>query len=189
MTGVDEASLADFHELGAYTGTSSVESKNLMGFGPSALDRYGPNITLGANAEVPQKVRTPLAENGKPVSGRLDRSLLERANAIIDSFNAEDVMDSTINMESLRGIVLQLWESAANATQFHQEILAMLESAILSVECLSKSQLSAWREAVIDLGNDILAQAHLDVIRRRFIAEGFTPLALLSEAENDDDCD
>jgi len=87
----------------------------------------------------------------------------------------------------LRGIVLQLWESAANATQFHQEILAALESAVLGVETLNKNQLSAVREAVMDLGNDVLSEAHLDVIRRKFIAEGFSPLALLSEVENDKD--
>ena len=187
MTGVDDASLADVHEMGAYTGTSNLKSKNVMGYGPSTLEHYNPNVTLGANAEVPQKAKMPLSENGKPASGKLDRSLLNRAKTIIDSFNSDDAIESTINIESLRGIVLQLWESAANATQFHQEILAALESAILGVETLNNNQLSAVREAIMDLGNDVLAQAHLDVIRRRFIAEGFSPLALLSEIENDNE--
>ena len=187
MTGVDDASLSNVHEMDAYTGASSLKSKNVMGYSPSTLEHYSPNITLGANAEVPQKAKMLLSENGKPATGKLDGSLLNRAKTIIDNFNSDDVIESTINIESLRGIVLQLWESAANATQFHQEILAALESAILSVETLDKNQLSAVREAIMDIGNDVLAQAHLDVIRGRFITEGFSPLALLSEVENDKD--
>jgi len=187
MTGIDEASSGDFHELIAYTGTSSLESKNVTESGSSILNQYGPNVTVGANPEVPQKVRIPLTENGKSASGKLDGSLLKRAKAIIDSYNPDDLIESTINVESLRGIVLQLWESAAIATQFHQEILAVLESAVSSVESFNKTQLSAIREAIKDLENNVLAQAHLDVIRRRFIAEGFSPLAFLSEVENDND--
>jgi len=117
----------------------------------------------------------------------LNKSLLKRAKDIIDSFNHHDVMEATIDLESLKGIVLQLWESATNGTQFHQEILATLESAILSVESPNESQLSAFKEAVMDLGNDVLTQAHVDVIRRRFISEGFSPLALLTEIEDVDD--
>jgi hypothetical protein len=119
----------------------------------------------------------------------LDRSLLNRAKNIMDGFNHSDIMEVAVNLESLRGIVLQLWESAANASQLHQEILAILESAILSVECPTESQLAAFKEAVTDLGIDILTQAHVNVIRRRFIAEGFGPLALLSEVKDGDDHD
>jgi len=124
----------------------------------------------------------------KPAVGKgLNKSLLERAKSIIDGFNCDDVMDATVNLESLRGIVLQLWKSATNSSQFHQDILAILESAIISVEYPNKDQLTVFREAVIDLGNNVLTQAHVDVIRRRFISEGFSPLALLSEVEDGDD--
>lgn len=187
MTGVDEVSRGDFHQLGAYTSASSLELVHFAGHGIPTLNQYGPNVTVGANADAPQKNGMPLSENGKPATGKLDGSLLNRAKTIIDSFNSDDVIESTINIESLRGIILQLWESAVNATQFHQEILAALESSVLGVETLNNNQLSAVREAIMDLGNDVLAPAHLDVIRRRFIVEGFSPLALLSEIENDKD--
>jgi len=185
-SGVDEGSLISFNEL-TFTGTGGSEPRGLKTSGPSIVDRYGPNETLGANMEAPARAKIALAKERKPVAGGLDKPLLKRAKNIIDSFNHHDVMEATIDLESLRGIILQLWESATNGTQFHQEILATLENAILSVESPNESQLSAFKEAVMDLGNDILTQAHVDVIRRRFIAEGFSPLALLSEVEDDSD--
>jgi hypothetical protein len=142
---------------------------------------------------VPQRTRGfkggLVVKPGKAAGKSLDKSLLARARNIIDGFTPGDVMEDTINFESLRGIVLQLWESAENASQLHQEILAILESAILSIECPTESQLAAFKEAVTDLGSDVLTQAHVDVIRRRFIAEGFSPLALLSEVKDGDDHD
>jgi len=130
-----------------------------------------------------------LVESKAVATRGLDRSLLNRANNIIDSLDHRDVVEATVHLESLRGIVLQLWESAATSSQTHQEILAVLESAILSIESPNEGQLSAFKEAVMDLGNDVLTQAHVDVIRRRFIGEGFSPLALLSELEDGNDRD
>jgi len=188
-TGVDEdeGSVMGFNEPVPCTGTSDLESIGFTTSGPSAVAQYGPNATLGANLETPQRTRTSLAEDRKSVSGGLDKSLLERAKSIIGSFDPDDVMDAAVNLESLRGILLQLWESATRSTPFHQEILAILESAMLSIESPSEDQLSVFREAVADLGNDALTQAHVDVIRRLFISGGFSPLVLLSEVEDGDD--
>jgi len=185
ISGVDEGSLISFNESTFYTGTGGSESRGINTTGHSTVEQYVSNETLGANVEEPPRTRVALAKERKPLAGGLDKSLLERARNIIDSFNCDDVIKATIYLESLRGIVLQLWESATNCSQFHKEILATLENAILSVEFPNESQLAAFKEAVMDLRNDILTQAHVDVIRRRFVAEGFSPLALLSEVEDD----
>ena len=187
VTSGDEGSFINFNEPIFYTGTGGSEPRGIKTTGPSNVVQYVSNETLGANMEAPPRARIALAKERKPVAGGLNKSLLKRAKDIIDSFNHHDVMEATIDLESLKGIVLQLWESATNGTQFHQEILATLESAILSVESPNESQLSAFKEAVMDLGNDVLTQAHVDVIRRRFISEGFSPLALLTEIEDVDD--
>lgn len=147
---------------------------------PSPLPRHEPPGLPRPFSLVKSKVVEPKG---------LDRSLLNRANNIIDSLDHRDVVESTVHLESLRGIVLQLWEIAATSSQAHQEILAVLESAILSIESPNEGQLSAFKEAVMDLGNDVLTQAHVDVIRRRFIGEGFSPLALLSELKDGNYCD
>lgn len=147
---------------------------------------YYLNETLDASGEAPQVTRTHLAKYTTTVQEGLDKSILGRAKSIIESFGDSDVMEVAINLESLRGIVLQLWESATSSSQFHQEILAILESALISVESPNENQLSVFREAIADLERDVLAQVHVDVIRGQFIREGFSPLALLSEVEDVD---
>lgn len=125
---------------------------------------------------------------GKPSTGKgLNKSLLDRAKSIVESFKFDDAFDATIDFDSLRGIILELWESARDSTQFHRQILGILESAILSVEIPSQEQLSVFREAIIDLGHDVLTTSHVDVIHMQFMNQGFSPLALLSELE-DEDC-
>ena len=71
-------------------------------------------------------------ERSPAIQGNLDKSLLERAESIIDSFNSDEVVESVINLEALRGIILGLWKSAKNSHQYHQDILSTLENAILS---------------------------------------------------------
>jgi len=186
-SGVDEISLKDFNKSTLLTGTSASEPTGVTAFGYPITHRYEANETIDVNGKTPQRAKTTLAQDRKAATGALDKSLLERAKSIIDGFNCDDIMDATINLESLRGIVLQLWESATSGTQFHQAILAILESALISVESPNEGQLSVFREAISDLENDVLTQAHIDVIQRRFIGEGFSPLALLSEIEEGDD--
>jgi hypothetical protein len=177
--GVEE--IADGFQRIGFGGTTQV--KGIKTYDLPSGYKYDVDETLGASGEIPQRVETPIESYRKAVKGGLDNSLLRRAQSILDSFNCDDVMDATINMESLRGFILQLWESATNSSQFHQDILATLESAILSIESLNKNQLSAFREGIKDLGNEVLTQDHVDIIRREFIAKGFSPLALLSQIE------
>lgn len=127
-----------------------------------------------------------VAEWKSDVGKGLNKSLLVRAKEILESFDANNLVESSVDLESLRGIVLQLWESAINSSQFHQQILAILESAILTIELPNQEQLSLFREAVIDLGHDLLTQAQVDIIQRQFISRGFSPLALLGDTEDSD---
>lgn len=183
--GVDEVSEIDFKNLSVLTSTVELEASTLSK-GASG-GKYWFNETLGVSEDLPKAVQAPLDSRKQVAVGSLDKSLLERAKDVVESLRVNDVMDTAINLDSLRGIVLQLWESATNSTQFHQEILALLESAVISIESPNKDQLSVFREAIIDLENDVLAQAHVDVIRRQFIKRGFSPLAVLSEIEDSDD--
>lgn len=114
-------------------------------------------------------------------SKRLDKALLKRAVAILGSFDPDDVVTAQVDMDALRGLVLELWENAQSATQDHQDILALIEEAVLSVDSLTEDQVSGLREGFRDLEKPVLGQVHVDVIRGRLIGQGFSPLALLSE--------
>jgi hypothetical protein len=183
--GVDEASEIDFKKSNILTGSLEFEAITLSKGAKG--NRYWFNETLGVSEDFPKAAQAPLGGRKQVAIGRLDKSLLERAKDIVESLRVNDVMDTAINLDSLRGIILQLWESATNSTQFHQEILAFLETAVISIESPNENQLSVFKEAIIDLENDVLAQAHVDIIRSQFIKRGFSPLAVLSEIEDSDD--
>jgi hypothetical protein len=144
------------------------------------------NATLGADEEAPQSVSSRAGIGQPPVSKGLDRALLRRAISILESFDVRDVVAAQLNMDALRGLVLDLWESAQSATQLHQDILALIEEAVLSVTSLSEAQVLVLKEGFRDLANPILVQVHVDLIRDRLSAQGFSPLALLSELRDDD---
>ena len=119
--------------------------------------------------------------------GKMNRGLLARAEEILDGFDIDNPVTSRVDRESLCGIVLQLWEGASKCSEFHQDILAILENGLLSTEKLQTKHLSLFREAIRDLQNDVLTQAHVEVIHHRFIAEGVSPLALLTEVDEGGD--
>jgi hypothetical protein len=179
----DENAASDFNRSIIETGTSVSESPSKIT--SSRGYEYKLDQTLDVTEKLPERTKDLVGKHGKILVGGLDKSLLKRAQIILESFDCDDAVSVAINIESLRGIILQLWESAANASQFHQDILAVLESAMLSVVSPSSHHLSVFREAIRDLNSDLLAQAHVDVIRRRFISAGFSPLALLTEIDED----
>ena len=143
--------------------------------------------TLGAN-EVPQlRARRNYTEEATVSRGKLDRSLLNRAEDIINSFSSDDLVESEINLEALHGIILGLWRSAKNSSHYHQDILSTLENALLCKKDFTTEDMALFREAVKDLKNEVLIEDHVKIISGRFISQGFSPLAFLSEMKDGDD--
>jgi len=141
----------------------------------------GTNATLGADEESLELTMGRPGTQRVAASKGLDKALLKRAVTILGSFGPDDVVAAQLDMDALRGLVLELWESAQSATQDHQDILALIEEAVLSVDSLTEDQISVLREGFRDLEKPVLGQVHVDVIRGRLIGQGFSPLALLSE--------
>jgi hypothetical protein len=84
---------------------------------------------------------------------------------------------------------MALWESAADCSQFHQDILAILENAVTCMRAddtlaPTESRLRVLREALNDLRQPQLAGAHVEVARSQFIREGFPPLGFADANEN-----
>ena len=137
--------------------------------------------TMGANEGARWKANENSGTQVSFTQGRLDKSLLERAESIVDSFDSENVVELVINVEALRGIVLELWKTAKNSSQFHQDILSTLENALLSKHDFTGEDMGLFREAIRDLKNKVLVGEHVETISGRFINQGFSPLAFLSE--------
>jgi len=175
--------LCDIEVTGEPTAKTQPEITSAPPDYPPALRGDENNQTADSNGKAMPQVRSAPSPIIEPARGTLDQGLLTRAIAIIDSFEGTDVIGTCVNVESLRGIVYQLWNSAVATTRFHQDILAALESALLSIETPTSGQISILREALIDLGQKVLTQAHVEIIRSEFVSRGFSPLALLSNTE------
>jgi len=141
-------------------------------------------VSSDAMASRPLESRDELRRDHGKVA--VDARLLGRAIEIVDGIDAEDVLRCAVDLEALRGLVLELWPSTSMSGPFAQEILATLESALLSVEAPTSEQVSAFREALQDLRSSVITEAHVNVIRRLFVSVGFSPLSSLSEIKADD---
>jgi len=115
----------------------------------------------------------------------LDSTKINRAIELIDSIEFSDTYNITLYLASLRGLVLSMWETAADASIFHQDILALLDNAVCSAcrdDSLTPDELSAFRESLTDLNQSRLVRANVDVIRHRFLSAGFAPLSFVEES-------
>ncbi|MCY2953829.1 MAG: hypothetical protein NTU53_17920 [Planctomycetota bacterium] len=136
-------------------------------------------------------VETPRKElvGGRSGKGHLDSGLLDRAQETIESIDTDDAETLLIRLQSLGGIACELWRAAASSSQYHRQILAAFESAVLTAiqaEGITSGQLRALRAAVIDLRSPVLTQGNVDSIASHLIDEQYSPLAILSEHEEND---
>lgn len=123
----------------------------------------------------------------KPLGhGKLDKALLERAENIIDSFDSSNVVEFTINLEALRGIVLGLWKRAENISFYHKDILSTLENALLSKNDFTEEDMELFQETIRDLKREVLVEGHYKILSERYIYQDFSPLAFLSEIKDED---
>jgi hypothetical protein len=126
----------------------------------------------GTTAEMPIR---------KPGIGRMDSDLVNRALEIIEGLDINDNYENPLGVASLRTIVYQMWKGAAQSSDYHQSILAILERAVLSIELLTAETAEAVREAIVDLSNSVLTASHVETLRSRFIDLDFSSLSLLSQ--------
>lgn len=120
--------------------------------------------------------------------GKLDRNLLNQAIEIIEAIDPIDRVTTDNRLDSLEGLVCELWRSAVSASQYHQLILADAERSIISAARageINGVQISAVRGALKELTSTTLSQANSDSIRSTLIDAGFSPLAIVGDLELD----
>lgn len=114
--------------------------------------------------------------------GNLDLALVDEAIDTVESLDPGEPLTLIVRLGSLCGLLNELWRSAAESSQYHQQILAAAESAAISAlraSAVTDSQLAAIRAALKDLTSPILTQANVDSISSLLVDEQFSPLAIL----------
>jgi hypothetical protein len=152
----------------------------------SARQGKGAEVWVPTGETVTEMPMRPTGRGNKR-RPKIDQSLLMRAAGLLDGIEDLNDEDLTLTLEALRCVVFELWISVAEATQFHQSILAIVESFLLSREHLDPGQAIALRGAIKDLNLPLLGEQHVEVIRSQFIDQGLKPLAILSEYNDADE--
>ena len=117
-------------------------------------------------------------------TGAIDSRLLDHAIETVESIDPTDPQAFSVRLASLSGLVCELWRTAKSSGQFHRQILTAVDNAVvcaLRSESVTQHQLSAIREAIVDLRSPILTQANVDSIASHMIDEGYHPLAMVSD--------
>jgi hypothetical protein len=133
-----------------------------------------------------QRSRALPGKRHRGKAGKVDSNLIGKAKEIVESVDDTDVVQMQLHLTALAGAILDMWESVLDASEVHQDLLAALENGARQAARagqVTDAQLSAFREALNDLGQDVLVPANAEVVRSRFVDVGFAPLGFLGEPE------
>ena len=110
---------------------------------------------------------------------QIDQELIEKAIEIVEGIDLDVPDDADLAMASLLSIVGRMWPSATHASEEHQEMLGILESALLggTNEPLTAGHARVFRELLLDLKREELTTANVEVVQSQFLDEGFGPLS------------
>lgn len=114
-----------------------------------------------------------------PHVGAIDADLLRQAREIALNLEPEDEFNTQLQLDSLKGLVADMWMSAEAAGELCQDVLAILENGVRQAALLgavNMGQAAAFREALTYLGETALVKTHADVLRSEFVQQGFRAL-------------
>lgn len=157
----------------AGTGFGYAESLSANRFTGEVRDEAAFQPTQGA----PSSLRSGI--------GNIDVALIRKATEITESISLDDSFDTQLHLTSLQGLACDMWASASESSEVHQELLAVFESAVIQTNAdgtATPQQLDLFRECLCDLSRPSLVPAHAEVLRSQFIRIGFKPLAFLDES-------
>lgn len=184
--GVLDVEASEAGSKGELYGALSAQTTSAVAQSGSAQD---PGITQEAHKAAPRADRGPLARQVRRepgATGQIDAGLLRKTLEFVDSIVPTDEINTPLFLAALGGTVLEMWESAATSSEYHQDILATLENAVRASTVsgsVTEQQLSAFREALTDLAQTRLVRKNAEVVRLEFIRQGFGPLAFVDEPE------
>jgi hypothetical protein len=121
-----------------------------------------------------------------------DKRLLDEAIDVLESINFTLGLDVLSATESLSGLICELWATAADASPYHQVLLAAIESAVIQArdtEQLTESQSAALRSGFIDLKSPVVTESHVESLSSRLVDESFSPFAPIDDLNGTDAID
>ncbi len=186
ITGVLDVEASEAGSKGELFGALSAQTAGAVGTSGSSQDA---GITLEARKASRTTDREPVARQVRRepgATGQIDAALLRKALEIVDSIVPTHEINTPLFLAALGGTVLEMWESAATSSEYHQDILATLENAVRAATVsgsVTEQQLSAFREALTDLALTRLVRENAKVVRSEFIRQGFGPLAFMGEPD------
>lgn len=117
---------------------------------------------------------------------QIDPSLVAKASEIVESICPDDAFETAIALDTLAGMVMEMWKSAALAEGPHQDVLAVLESGVrqsVLKGCVTAEQRDHFRELLSDLSLSPLVGEHAEIARYRSTRVGFGSLAFIDNDE------
>lgn len=120
------------------------------------------------------------------ISNQIDLGLLKKAMELVESIDPDDQFETQLQLVSLAGTLMETWETAAECSEAHQDVLAILENGIRQAArdgMVTEEQLSATREALRELSQPIVVPSAVDTIRTRFVSTGFGPMAFAEDIQ------
>ncbi len=141
----------------------------------------------GAKGAAPTKADRPTTAIKS--KDRIDEQILRRSIDIVASIVIDKPVEMQISLESLSGLVFEMWDSIDESDTIRTDLLAFLQNAVISADrCgqVTEDQLRALAETLNDLGRSQLTKADITFTRERLREVGFGSLAFLGGATRDD---
>ena len=117
------------------------------------------------------------AERDIPIKAAkaLDRRCVADAVEFVESIRDADAYERQLHLTGLCGCVMDLWDTAVNSSESHQEILAALERAVRAAAIageVTREQLDAFREALTYLPQQHPGRTAARIVRNRLREAG-----------------
>lgn len=162
---------------------AQVSTGSRLEIGTNGYRTGAPAKEMGLDRKEHREHRSARRQQKQP---NIDASLLGRTSELLDGVESSDPFDVAINLAAASGTVMELWESAAMASEVHRDVLSILESGVRQaalIGSVTPDQARFFREALTDLSQGHLVPDHADVLRDQFIRAGFGPLGFVDSSD------
>ncbi len=157
-------------------------------------DHTSPVINLGTAPIVRGTGERPYAllRTGRRARQNIDGRAIDAAIELLEDTDDQNEMELQLSLSAFAARVEAFWESAENASEEHESVLSIIETAAISAareSALTNDQWEAIVYALRILRLPSIAQNEVETIREMCIRARFSPLAFFMESQATDQAD